>query len=729
MTTPMKSNHTISDLEKLYREAEECDKDAWAEMRSNLLLIAGNHYTKKTSKTWERIKDAKGIANEQKVRLTMNHIQRITKTYVNNTLMYAPGVKPMPRNENELKDQKSAELNQAVWNYGKASMDYDERVGDWCDDFHGIGEVVTKLYWDPSAGPIKAFKQKIGPDGQPMVDNQGQPVKGDPVFRGDIVAEEIYGFNLLRPRACKNLKLAPWLGIRKMVDVKELKGLVGDDEQKLKFIQESADETYVVFDTNVGDYNTQTGQVLVKEYYFRPCFAYPRGYFYITTQHGIISEGELPYGIFPIIFQSADKMQTSPRGVSIVRTVKPFQVEINRAASKMAEHQITLGDDKVLLQNGTQLSQAGVLPGIRGVSYTGMKPEIMPGRDGSQYLNYMNAQIDMMYKVAMLAEDSAGDDSQGQVDPYTLLFKSASQKKKFKRYTKRFEKFLMNVCETYLKLAKEYFQDDMLIPAVSNLEAVNIAEFRNSEDIRFQIKLDSVSEDLDTMFGQQLVLNQFVQYAGSALSKEELGKVLRSMPMANAKEITDDLTSNYDNGTNVILAMDRGELPPIREREDHDYMLKRLSNRTLKADYKNLDQHIQENYELRIGAHKEMLTQNMQQLKAMEADFIPTDGPLVIVDFYVQDPKDPAKTKRARLPFLAVQWLIQRLEQQGMSLQQLESLSAGTKAELASSYNQGEAPARAEGAQHVGGNQGPGPERNPGDARSSAGLQQPVFAQ
>lgn len=682
--------HNIGQLNQMYQESDQVDSDTFAEMRSNILLTSGEHYAKKNSKMWERIRDVKGITDEQKLRITKNHIQKITKTYVNNITSYAPGVAILPKNANERQDIKSAELNSAVWQDWREQIDYDERVGDWADDFVGIGEVATKVFFDPYAGPIKHYKAQVGPDGQDMrepstMDDQGNEVPGnlipgDPVFRGALMCEDIYGFNLLRPKGCKNIQKAEWLGIRKMVDMHEAMAWVKHEPDKLKMIQADQDKTYIIFDAANGGYGNSVNQVLIKEYYFRPCHKYPRGYYYITTEHGILFKGELPFGVFPIIVGQFDKVQTTPRGRSIIKTLRPYQVEINRAASKMAEHQITLGDDKILIQKGTTLAQGGVLPGIRGVTYAGKEPTVLNGRDGSQYLNYAKSTIEEMYFVAMVQEDT---ETKGQMDPMSMLFMSASQKKKFTRYTKRFERFLMRVCKTFLELAKNYYSDDMLVPAISKRELINIEEFRNTDELCYQIKLEAQTDDLESKFGKLFGINHTLQYVGSKLDKEDIGKLLRALPYANDEESFSDFTLDYDSANNIILTLDRGQVPKFNKRAKHEYVLQRLGKRVQEPDFDYLDPKIQANYDQVIAQHEQVMAEQAEQLRAAQAGFIPTDGYMVTVDLYVSDPKDPNKTKRARIPYSSVLWLIKQIERQGLSQDALEGIDGASKASIA----------------------------------------------
>ncbi len=662
----------------MVRDADSCDQEIFAEQRSNVLLVCGEHYSKRQSSFHRRVRESKELTQEQKLRLTKNHVQKIVKTYVNNITSMNPGVGFKPKNDSELQDQKAAQLHHAIWQDAVHRYDIGALIEDWCDDFVSIGEVAVKVFWDPSAGKIKAFEQAMGEDGEPLFEEDGSPMRGSPVYSGGFVFETIQGFNLLRDPNCKRMVESPYLISRKMVDRKELIAKFPEAEAKLSAGQ---DETYVVFDASKGGYYKAQNQVMFFEAYFRPCAEYPQGHFCFFTKDGEIVSGALPGGIFPIVWAGFDKIQTTPRARSPVKTMRPYQAEINRAASKMAEHQITLGDDKIILVNGNKLTQGTVLPGIRGINATGGEPVILAGRDGSQYLQYQLSQITELYQVMNVAEDSVEQD--GQLDPYVLLFRSATQKKKFQRYIKRFERFLTNIAETYLQLAKIHLPDDEVIGAIGRSEQVNISEFKNSADMGYQIVVEAQSDDVETKLGRQLMLNHALQYVGNKLEREDIGKLMRAMPYSNAEESFNDLTIDYDSATNDILALDRGERPEAQAYDNHPYMVRRLASRKRQADFKYLPAHIQQAYDVLIQIHEQMEADNLAKLQAAEAGFIPTGGYLVTCDFYVADPKDPSKTRRVRLPYEAVQWLIKKLETQGQSLEQLESMQQGAQAQIA----------------------------------------------
>lgn len=677
---------TIEELNELFKESEECDKGTFAEMRSNLLLIAGEHYTKKgMGDLFNRVRSARSLPTEAKVRLTRNHIQNIHKSYVNNILTYAPGVEIVPKNESEIQDRKAAELNNSVWQDAKHRHGIDEKILDWADDFCGCGEVYTKLYFDPNAGQLKGYAQAVGEDGGPAMDPQGNPMpdKQKPLYTGDVLFESVLASNLLRKKQSKTIKESPYLAIRKMTQVADLKKSFPEHAEKIK---DGEDKTFLVFDdVNMSYRKASKDECMVKEFYFRPCAEYPMGYFYICSDEVILSEGELPVlngkPLFPIEGELFDKTQTEARGHSIIKQLRPYQSEINRCGSKMAEHQMTLGDDKVFTLHGSKLSEGAFLPGIRHYSLTGGQPFVMEGRSGAQYLDYLNSIIDEMYRIAKVEEDSLPAEN-SNIDPYALLFRASSQKKHFKRYISKFEGFLSRTCKLYLEMCKLYMDEEMFVLVAGKKERVNIAEFKQTDDLGFTIKIMKVGDDLETMMGKQLTMSGLMQYAGSKMDREDIGKILKNMPYANVDESFSDLTLNYEIAQNLILALDRGEQPPMRENDPHEYIAQKLNHRMSCADYAFMHDFIKSNYEKSLQDHLAAAEEVRQKIARDNAGQIPTGGTLIGVDYFVQDKMNPGKTKRARIPYDAMDWLTKKLEEQGVSLAEINNMPPELQAQM-----------------------------------------------
>jgi hypothetical protein len=695
----------ISELNSIYDEAELVDKETFAEQRSNILLIAGDHYTKTSSRFQNNVRNSKEISENQKIRLTKNHTHKVYRYYTDTIFSLASDVTIRPKNEKERGDVKDADLNKSVYFHLKNQLRLKEHYRNSVDDFVGLGECCSLIKFDPSMGRHVAYEQKVGPDGEPVFEPEldpatgmpavdpmtGMPVqkpvadKDRPVFSGKFHVERVFSFNLLRKVGSTEMRKADCWIVRKMVPNKDLQAKYAGDETKLGFIDSDNKEAFIIFDTEKSTYTKSKDQTLIKEYYYPPCFDYPEGYFYIASSKGKFEEGPLPGGIFPLAWAAFDTYQTAARGKSIIKVVRPYQAEINRASSQMAMHQITVGDDKILYQSGTKLQAGALLPGVRGLTYQGLKPEILPGREGSQFAQYILQQIEEMYRVANM-EEMLQDKSDGaSVEPLTLLYRSAKHKKNFTAYAERFEQYLVDFVTILLELAKFYMPDDELIPAIGSSEFVNLPEFRDSQPLSHEIVVEPMDDTIESMLGRQMTFNHILQYAGQQLDKDSIGEIMQQMPYGNSKAAFADLTLNRDLVTNLILALDRGEpAQPPAPYDDNVYIVKKLTKRMTEPDYKFLAPKIQEQYDLTVQAHEQAETEKQAAIQQAQAGFIPSDGPLIGCDMYIEDKVDPTKApKRARVPQTALNWLLEKLEAQGMNQQALEGMNQGALTEMA----------------------------------------------
>lgn len=320
------------------------------------------------------------------------------------------------------------------------------------------------------------------------------------------------------------------------------------------------------------------------------------------------------------------------------------------------------------------------------MTYQGQRPEVLPGRDGQQFGAYIEETLMEMYKAANAEEIWEEKESQG-VDPWAMLFRSSKQKKKFSKYAQKFERYQKRLVFTLLELAKIYLDDDALIPMIGKHEMVNIAEFRSTTPLTHEIVVESVEDTPETMLGRQMTFNHILQYTGNNLDKRQIGSLIKNMPYGNWKQGFSDLTLDDDIVENDMLALDRGEMPEIGEYDDHPYMIKVLTKRTREADFRYLDPQIQENYKTLIVAHEQAETARLEAIKAAQNEFIPADGPLIACDLYVENKEDPSKEpKRARVPQRALSWLLDRLEEQGLTMSTMEQMNQGALAEIAQQF-------------------------------------------
>lgn len=675
--------HKIDELNKLHEDSKALDRESIAEMRSNILLVSGEHYSRRLNELWQRTRVNGMTQDPYQLRITKNWLHRAHRVYVNSIMTQSPDVTITPRNQTELQDQKSAELNQAVYLYLKDKLKMNALYRDLCGDYCGIGEAAVKIFFDPNKGKFKGYEQKIDPETeQPVFDEMGQPVGDEsrPVFTGEFVIERVFGQNLFRDPSCMQMKDAKWMGIEKLESSKTLKERYKNDPDKQKLITESTGE-FVVFDTMKNGYGREKDQTLLLEYYFKPSPEYPEGYYYITTKAGILEEGPLPGGIFPIVWVGFDEHPTKPRATSIVKVARPWQAEINRASSQAALHSITIGEDKILYQAGTKVAQGSLLPGVRGITYQGQPPQILPGRTGEQFFDYIQLQEQEMGRALMI--DLVDEEKMSNLDPMAMMFRSMTQSQKFSIYSAKFGEFLVELVTLLLETAKFYLEGDELIAAIGRSEVINISEFKTTTELNHLIQVSEQNNSVETKLGKQLVLNHILQYVGTNLERDDIGKLIHEMPFGNWKETFADFTLDYQNVKNDFLAIERGEMPMVTASDNSEYVLKQVAKRQKERDFKLLPPEVQQLYAQYQQIHEQKMAEEAQAVKAAQSEFIPTGGAMVAADMYVPD-EDPTKTpKRVRVPYQALDWLLKQLEQQGMTTQAMENMNQAQMSEVA----------------------------------------------
>lgn len=710
----MSKGKNTSELQKIYLDSEACDKDHFAECRGNVRLISGD-YTKRRQEALSR--RFQGAQNEKlRLRISLNHTQKIIHDMTNGLISMAPGVMPAPYNETELSDIKAAELNKAVWQDAKYRQNLDRKVDEWAQSFMELGEVAVKIFWDPNKGRVVSYDQKISETGEPLFigpdgketteavrfeksplgifEAPNEPAKGKANFEGELVIENIPAYDLLRAKEAKTMEDSSYLIVRKMLSVSEAKALVKDPEKR-ELIAKSAETTYKVFDNNSGDYGDSADEVMVKEFYFRPTPDCPGGYFYIQIGDSVTAfEGEIPFVEdlgevgFPIKYAGYESAPGRARCKSHIRQLRPLQAEADRCGSSIGTAQITLGDDKIITSTNSKVSKGADMPGIRHIKVSGPAPTIMAGRSGEQYMAWMNTIIEMMYRISPSADDFT--DTSATSDLMATLFKRMSQRAKATRYVKKFERYMIDIAKCYLALAKRYFDDDRIVMAVGKSEAINIQEFKSTQDEHFQVKILPSNDDIDSQMGTYIALTTSMQYQQDLPEDIKL-KILRNLPFINKEDIFGDLFLETDTAKNMLLALDRGEDFIPHEADDPALMFKALLSRMRKSDFKLLSDEKKSRYEQILSYYQEQEQRRLKEIQEAELGFIPTGGALLSTDFQYETTgsQGQPKTERAKLPAELLEWCIEYLKKKGMAQERLqEAGNIAVQAEILNGINQ-----------------------------------------
>ena len=715
----------VAELEKMYSEAESADRDVFAEMRSNILIMNGQHYRKTIGRGIERNLKDLNVKKSKRVRLVKNHTQKAINDAKDVVASMVPGVMPYPAVEGETRHQKAAELAHKVWKCGREKNQWDDFREESIDNFFEIGEVCSLIYFDPLKGGLRSFHQKVeetadGPKpvfydpegnktfeiGRAIYETQQAEVNGQlveqrvqagfedfepcpdgarPEFYGQLVIERVPAFDVLRPKSARNMKEAPWLMVRKMIENDYLKGLItasgdlSEEEKEKQFdkIKEGGGSTFKIFNAGNGSFEETENQTLLKQIFYRQSPKYPKGYYQIWTEFGIIFEDSIPFGEFgeaayPVKWEGFDRFETSARGFSPIKRVRPAQLEVNRCASKITEHQLTVGDDKVILAKGAKFDKGVDQPGIRVFTTTG-QPTVVAGRSGEQFVGYLEHNISEIYRLLSVEENK--NPSAQTFDMKAELFKMQRQKLRFSKPSGKLERYFKSICETYLFLEQKYMNEERFTRVVGSMDSVDFKFFNEIDRLDYEIKIEEVSGDLETQMGKTMELETIIQYAGIDLDEQTKVALLSQFPILNRQQAFKHLLIHHKNIESDILTLERGTPVPARKMDNHELVLQYLTNRMAQKDFYNLNPEIQKLFEQKYQEHEMILEKQVENLREANAGLIPTGGSLVRCDVYVNDdPANPQKTSRLELPMEALQWLEQKLSDQGLVQERLQQI-------------------------------------------------------
>jgi len=660
---------SAQDLDQDFIEAEKTDHLVLREMRQNVKLVNADHYSD-VKKDNFNLRQKTKIKGKQQLRLTFNFVHRVRNFYTNRIFNLAPGVIVSPRSDSEIQDQKAAEQHGMLWDYICNTHNMRDKLRHWIDDYFDLGEVALKLTWNPTlgkpyAGPVKqAYQEIVDEEGNIAQMPLGEPYQ-EMIVPGDIEFERIFAFDLFRDPAAKSMDESRYMIIRKLVDKKELSKKHPNIDMK-KINEGDYEDTFVVFNTNSGSYEkSRASQVLVREHYFKPCLAYPNGYYYITTKYDILEQGELPGGIFPIIWRGFDEGQTRARAFSLIRQIKSPQAEVNRCLSKIAEHQITLGDDTVYIQKGTQVAPGGYINGQKVVKHTGPQPMVSPGRSGEQYANHLLRMVEWIERIAGI--DLFGEKAGGQ-DAWAQVHKGLKEREVFSKYGEKMESMMKEVCEMCLQLYKTYAPDELLIRVFGRREIPNLEEFRNIDNLVYQISIDPGNKDADVQMREQLVANTILQFSPD-MPPEQRALLIRSMPIGgNLEDFEEEALNKYDQAKNLALAIERpnAPLPQINHFVDKNYVRNYLVTRRTRPEMDFLPPQVIQKYDTIIQQLEELKAEEVRNEQALNADFIPVGGNEIKMDIYVTKPSEGGgtKTERATISEQTWNWVQDRLKRQ-----------------------------------------------------------------
>lgn len=671
-----------ADLLQLYNSATSAYERHFAEQRSNIRLKVGYQW-EKISGGLSQLARAYNLPENQKVRITKNHIGRASKLIINSVLNACPGVSIFPENDSELQDIKDASLSRSVWKHIERQNGFKKMVNGWASDQFTCGEAYALVKFDAQGGDFLGYDAPTDPETGLM-----NPDDAYAVFTGKVEIERLFPFMVRTDPDAKEFEKCAWVTVDRLVRKSKLHKLYGKDERLKKIIEGTDKEEYRVFNSLSGNFSNTSMHVLVRETYFRPTPEWPKGYFFIWTEHGILEEGETL--TFPIRQVTWDDADTTSRGLSPIRDVRHLQQEINRASSQAIRESLTLGYSTVLAPLGSKLQHTNIGNGMKAMYYRGgVAPNIIPGRNGEQYIEYIKGYQNEIYDILNIDLHAADKASQVS-DINALLMRSMKDKQKFSLYSDKFESFLAEVCDLSLQYARAYLDEESVIKMIGSNETINIAEFKHNDNQAYRIKVEEVGTDIDSMFGKAQQLQQLLQYAGGNLTPQQIGVLIKNSPFLASDEITREFTIDSTQADNIILALDRGQEPFFSGNENHEYMLQRLDMRMKQGSFETLPDEVKMKYAEQMEMHRNASDEQKEAIRQANSELIPTGGALVSIPIYEYD--DNGRAKRKKVSVEALNHLVDLLDKQGHFQAQQSMIPESQQAMMGQNIPQPEMP-------------------------------------
>jgi hypothetical protein len=157
-----------------------------------------------------------GGERQQLVKTVVNGVRPLRQRTVAMVLSGAPEMQPIAANS-DAAAREQADLSRGVLEHIHRVHKRERRDRQALNLAMDMGEGALVIEWDARAGKVVALKPSEGPDGQPLMDGQGQPVTEPAAWEGDFRYWVASAFDCYRDVGLRDWEDAPWVVVRRWV--------------------------------------------------------------------------------------------------------------------------------------------------------------------------------------------------------------------------------------------------------------------------------------------------------------------------------------------------------------------------------------------------------------------------------------------------------------------------------------------------------------------------------
>lgn len=326
--------------------------------QDNLWLYRGIHWLSQ-DRFQNRFLDRQAVYVRRSPRVVINHLYDFVEQWVSRLTRYRPAVAIYPATS-EQQAADDAKISKDVLDYIWHSNNIDYFLQTFCRHMKIFGEAFMFITWDPNRGEIhpdwvQASQEDIrvpvlGPDGQPVLSEKGEPIFIQKAIRvGDIRYENVAPWHVFE-MPCRSREEIDWCIRWSVTSVDYLKAKYPDLAHKIK-----KDESSPVSEGYGPDLGVLNEEVIVYELFHKQTEFLDKGR-YLKWCRSCVLENTInpyPHGTLPYIYLRDIEVPDQIRGMSFFQQLFPLQHQVNAIASLVYKSFVLMAHPKIVAPEGS----------------------------------------------------------------------------------------------------------------------------------------------------------------------------------------------------------------------------------------------------------------------------------------------------------------------------------------------------------------------------------------
>lgn len=561
--------------------------------QNNFLNIA--YFTGKQWLTFDKASNRviEAPKDNSKVRITVNRIEPVVRANLGKMTKSKPVMTVVPAST-EKEDTKSAKVADKVLEYLEDELNLqniDRQAILW-----GLTTsiVFIKVFWDNDKGDI---------------------VPGSDVRLGNCNIDVINRFEVQYDRTAKNWNEVKWICINKMRDIGYVKAKYPEAKDKVNADDGLTNKNvYEVQLKNLGNQNNAFADkglknvVMVKEYWEKPSYKYPKGRRMTFTANGVLlfysedigfgenddTERELP--IFPFVFVNVPGLV---EGRSCVDNLRELQKEYNIARSQLINNKNMLAGSRWLVEEDSLTTGEITNDPDEVIEYKkGYAPpqQISATSISADVVNDINSLIEEFYFISGQNDVSHGNTNNSKVrSGIAIQYLEEQDDTKLGPTVKNWLDCKREYCKYLLKMVKYKYTEPRTLRIVGKDNQLEVVEFMGSELTSCDVRVQESSMLQESRTAKTERILSYVQQ-GILNVERDRELILKMLELGS----TEYLYNEY--------AID------INQAHEEEYKWNKQDYNTITKDFFNHELHILEHNKFRKSEEYKQLLPKAQQI-------------------------------------------------------------------------------------------------------------------